>query len=197
MDTLMDRRERYSDGFALTKYTMPVVRQMSAVIPGGFFVYREDEKRELIYANRKVFEIYGCADLAEFKELTGYTFEGMVHPEDFAQIQASIDSQIDAAEGDSMDHVEYRIIRKDGTVRWVDDYGHYSYSPEYGDVYYVFISDITESKKMLNEENDRKELLKKAIDLLEDIEGVGGLFDEGKLSRLKEIKGELSDTLRV
>ena len=86
-----ERRSRYSDGFALTRYTMPVVMQMAEVIPGGFFIYREDEKRELIYANKKVLEIYGCDTLDEFKALTGFTFQGMVHPEDFERIQQSID----------------------------------------------------------------------------------------------------------
>ena len=64
----VNRRERYSDGFALTRFTLPVIWQMSKVIPGGFFIYHEDEKRELIYANDKVCEIYGCANLDEFKE---------------------------------------------------------------------------------------------------------------------------------
>ena len=102
MDRNEKRRERYSDGFVLTKYTMPVVWQMSSAIPGGFFVYHEDEKRELIYANQKVFDIFGCKDLEEFKEHTGYTFEGMVYPEDFAKIQGEIDEQIDEEAGDEI-----------------------------------------------------------------------------------------------
>lgn len=155
----VNRRERYSDGFALTRFTLPVIWQMSKVIPGGFFIYHEDEKRELIYANDKVFEIYGCANLDEFKELTGYTFQGMVHPDDFQRIQDAIDAQIDADEGDSLDQVEYRIIRKDGEIRWVDDYGHFSHSPEYGDIYYVFISDITEKKRLADEEREMKDVL--------------------------------------
>ena len=119
---------------------------MASVIPGGFFIYKEDEKRELIYANQRVCDIYGCEDIDEFKALTGFTFNGMVHPDDFHLTQDIIDTQIDSEEGDSFDHVEYRIIRKDGEVRWVDDYGHFGYSPEYGDLYYVFISDITDQK---------------------------------------------------
>ena len=58
MAKMESRRERYSDGFALTKFTMPVIWQMSSVIPGGFFIYHEDEKRELIYANNNVLDIY-------------------------------------------------------------------------------------------------------------------------------------------
>ena len=65
-------------------------------------------------------------------------------PEDFERIQNLIDDQIDSEKGDAMDHVIYRIRRRDGQIRWIDDYGHYSHSPDYGDIYYVFINDITE-----------------------------------------------------
>ncbi len=138
-----DGRRRYSDDFVLTKYTMPIVIQMAEVIPGGFFIYKEDEERHIIYQNRKVLDIYGCSNVDEFKELTGYTFKGMVYHEDFDKIQKSIDKQIDSDEGNGMDHVIYRIVRKDQTIRWVDDYGHFSHSRDYGDIYYVFINDIT------------------------------------------------------
>ena len=49
----------------------------------------------------------------------------------------------------NLDHVEYRIVRKDGTVRWVDDYGHYTQTEAYGGIYYVFISDITEKRERM------------------------------------------------
>lgn len=192
MKDLTERRQRYSDGFALTKFTMPVVWQMSSVIPGGFFVYHEDEKRELIYANKKVLEIYGCETLDEFKELTGYTFEGMVYPEDFAKIQESIDDQIDDLEGDSMDHVQYRITRKDGEIRWVDDFGHFSYSPEYGDVYYVFISDITEKKAMEENESEYDNVLEGAKELVDDIERLGLQLDGKMLENINNLKEEIS-----
>ncbi|MCR5468038.1 MAG: PAS domain-containing protein [Lachnospiraceae bacterium] len=188
MENNSERRERYSDGFSLTKYTMPVVWQMSKVIPGGFFIYHEDEKRELIYANQKVLDIYGCADLDEFKELTGYTFEGMVYHEDFVKIQSAIDSQIDAEDGDSMDHVQYRIVRKDGEIRWVDDFGHFSYSPEYGDVYYVFISDITESKKLAQSNHIHEELEKKISSLLTELEKPGNTLEPAAAGHIKELK---------
>ena len=138
------KRARYADDFTLTKYTMPIIRQMAEVIPGGFFIYREDDKRELIYYNRQVLEIFGCETGSEFRTLTGGTFEGMVYKDDFKRIQDSIDDQINAEEGNGMDHVVYRIIRKDGSIRWIDDYGHFSHSEDFGDIYYVFINDITE-----------------------------------------------------
>ena len=197
MAKMESRRERYSDGFALTKFTMPVIWQMSSVIPGGFFIYHEDEKRELIYANNKVLDIYGCKTLDEFKELTGYTFQGMVHPDDFESIQATIDSQIDDEKGDSTDHVEYRIIRKDGEVRWVDDYGHYSYSPEFGDVYYVFISDITEKKALIRSEKHYDRLYSDIQNLLADLDRIQMSSDEKTKADLEIIKKEMERITEV
>jgi PAS domain S-box-containing protein len=126
--------------------TLEVFKMLGSHMPGGFFIYKAGVPEELIYANRPVFEIFGCRDEEEFRELTGYTFRGMVHPEDYERISASIHEQIKSRE-DHMDHAEYRIIRKDGAVRFVDDYGHYLDSKAYGPIYTVFISDITEKRE--------------------------------------------------
>ena len=132
--------------FDLTEDTLPVVEEIGGHMPGGFFIYKAEAPEELIYANRPVFDIFGCADQEEFKELTGFTFRGMVHPEDYDRITASIAQQIGDSE-DQMDYAEYRITRRDGRVRWVDDYGHYCETKTYGGVYVVFISDITEKRE--------------------------------------------------
>ncbi len=133
-----------TEEFSLTKDNMPIVQQLAEKIPGGFFVYQESGHRELLFVNHIVLEIFGCKTLEEFYELTGGTFEGMVHPEDFEAIQSSIDQQIEADKEDQLDYVTYRIVRKDGSIRWVDDYGHFSRSKDFGDIYYVFLNDITE-----------------------------------------------------
>ena len=132
--------------FDLTEDTLPVVEEIGGHMPGGFFIYKAEAPEELIYANKPVFDIFGCADIGEFKELTGFTFRGMVHPEDYDRITASIVQQIDENE-DQMDYAEYRITRRDGRIRWVDDYGHYCGTKTYGGVYVVFISDITEKRE--------------------------------------------------
>ena len=123
-----------------------VLEEFGSHMPGGLFIYRASPPQELLYANKVVFDIYGCADREEFLELTGGTFRGMVHPGDFDQVSESIDLQISQSD-DRLDHVEYRILRKDGEVRWVEDYGHYTETEEYGGVYYVFITDITRKRE--------------------------------------------------
>ena len=139
----------------LNEQTLSVIEEIGSHMPGGFFIYQAEAPEKLIYANRVVFEIYGCRDLDEFKEHTGYTFRGMVHPEDYQKISDSIVKQVDANDN-LMDYAEYRIIRKDGAVRWVDDYGHFAETASYGGIYVVFISDITD--KVLSQEKHQKDL---------------------------------------
>ena len=131
--------------FELNDQTLPIIKEIGGHMPGGFFIYKAEAPEKLIYANKAVFDIYGCRDREEFAALTGYTFKGMVHPDDYYNISESIVQQIDESD-DQMDYAEYRIIRKDGAVRWVDDYGHYAETKEYGGIYTVFISDITEKR---------------------------------------------------
>ncbi|MCR4798807.1 MAG: response regulator [Lachnospiraceae bacterium] len=152
-----------SSNFHLTKENLPLIEQMAEQMPGGFFIYKENENRELLYINQNVLDIFGCETLEEFKELTGYTFPGMVHPEDFEMIQLSIDGQISPEDGEDLDYVEYRIIRKDGIVRWVDDYGHFSHTEDFGDIFYVFIGDITDKYVSIQERERRANESKNAF----------------------------------
>ncbi|MCR5106901.1 MAG: response regulator [Lachnospiraceae bacterium] len=159
--------------FSLTKETLPIARQMAEQIPGGFVIYQENENRDIIYVNSKMLEIYKCSTLEEFKEHTGYTFPGMVHPDDFQRVQVSIDAQIGGKHGEH-DHVEYRIITKDGSVRWLDDYGHFSHSKDYGDLYYVFLIDITE--KRLAQEARNKFFFKMSHELINPLNVVSSFI---------------------
>ena len=139
--------------FQLNEQSILVVQEIGKHMPGGFFIYKAEPPEELLYANEAVFRIFGCTDLEDFKKLTGYTFRGMLHPDDYAAVSESIQQQIRRS-GEQMDYAEYRIVRKDGAVRWVDDYGHYTETEAYGGIFYVFISDITEKKE--RQESDRK-----------------------------------------
>ena len=146
----------FGENFDLNEDTLRVVEEIGRHMPGGFFIYLAEKPETLLYANHTVFDIFGCKDIEEFKELTGYTFKGMLHPDDYESISKSIVEQIDEND-DNMDAVEYRIIRKDGEVRWVDDYGHYAQTGKYGGIYYVFISDITEKREQIEADRRRAE----------------------------------------
>ena len=154
---------------SLSEQTFPIIEQITAGMPGGFFIYHADEEERLIYANRALFQIYGCKDLEEFQALTGYTFPGLVHPEDVEATQQSIRHQIYVL-GSDLDHVEYRILQKDGTVRWIEDYGHFVHTDLYGDLFYVFVEDATEKHRKAIRDAETARLAQERLEALEALE---------------------------
>lgn len=111
----------------------------------GFFIYRAAEDEKILYANPPVLQMFGCNTIEEFRELVGGSFRGMVHSEDIDRVEWEIKDQIMHSER-KMDFIQYRIIRKDGEVRWIDDCGHLEDGDSGVDsrLFYVFISDITD-----------------------------------------------------
>lgn len=137
--------------------SLGVLFQLGDLMPGGFFIYRADESQELLYINQAALQIFGCETQEQFRALTGFTFRGLVCPEDYEEIQASIDRQIAEVANGKFDFVKYRITRRDGAVRWISDYGRLVEIPGLGAVYFVFIADATERQR-LREEQHRMEL---------------------------------------
>ena len=118
---------------------------MLETMSDGFFIYYADEEEKLVYANPRVVHLFGCRTATEFKQLTDNSFPGIVHPEDLKRVQWEIHSQVKESDR-NMDYIRYRIIRKDGEVRWIDDVGHLETSA-YIDgpkMFYVFILDVTD-----------------------------------------------------
>lgn len=113
-------------------------------LPGGFFTYYADGAEEIITFNKEVLKIYGCDTGEEFRTLTGNSFKGMVHPDDLELVESNIALQIQKQ--NDLDYVEYRIVCRDGSEKYVRDYGRFVHSRDYGDIYCVFIHDITQNK---------------------------------------------------
>lgn len=158
-------REMYRDRLrrALDANTLSTIEPILERMPGGFFIYHADGNEELLYLNSAVLRIFGCQTDEEFRELTGFTFRGMVHPDDIEEIENSIRNQIASSIYD-FDYVEYRIVQKDGSIRWIVDYGHFLHTETYGDIFYVFIDDNTERMKhYMTEQVQRQNLLESAL----------------------------------
>ena len=117
------------------------LNQISDALPGGFFIYKADKSEELLSFNRELVKIFECDTAEEFRELTGNSFHGMVHPDDRSLVENNISSQI--TKDNDIDSVKYRIVCKNGDVKYVLDYGRFVHTDDYGDLYYVLINDIT------------------------------------------------------
>ena len=162
-------------------------------MPGGFLIYHADGDEQIIYANKALLRIFQCDTLKEFRELTHNSFKGIVHPRDLKEVEQSIIEQVNASQYD-LDYVEYRIIRKDGEVRWAEDYGHFIHSDSVGDIFYVFITDATDKKKKHMEErasliNEREQKEKKLQNVIEKYDKEIKLINQEHLRRLEVIEG--------
>lgn len=169
-----------------------VIRFMDEM-PGGILIYHADGAEEIIYANQALLRIFQCNSIQEFRELTGNSFRGVVHPQDLAKVEQTIKAQI-MNNCNDLDYVEYRIIRKDGSLGWLQDYGHFIHSESIGDIFYVFLSDATEKKErelmekatLLNEKSQKE---KKLQSLIEEYDKERRLINQEHLRRLEVIEG--------
>lgn len=162
-------------------------------MPGGFLIYCADRGEQIIYANRSLLRIFGCDTLEEFRQLTGNSFRGIVHPDELEAVEESIWKQIRSSQYD-LDYVEYRIRRKDGKLRWIEDYGHFVHTTSLGDIFYVFMGDATEKHdQMLHERrillNESLEKEQKLKNLIEEYDREYSLINQKYLRQLEVIDG--------
>ena len=165
----MKTKEKEDLLLLLNEETFPIIEQITMGMPGVFFVYHAEGNEELIYANQALVKMFGCSTLGEFKEYTGYTFRGLVHPDDWERVEQSIAEQI-GQDDKNLYYVEYRIICRDGNIRWMEDHGHFVHTEAYGDVYYVFLEDATERHWKMEEAVRVERLLREKRKALEELE---------------------------
>ncbi len=162
-------------------------------MPGGFLIYYADGDEKIIYANKSLRWIFRCDTMKEFQVYTGNTFKGMVHPDDWQAVKHSIQTQLVQSQY-KLDYVEYRIVRKDGEIRWIEDYGHFVHSETVGDIFYVFLSDATEKKHQLLTEkallvDERRKNEQRLQNLIQEYNREKALMNQEQLRRLEVIEG--------
>ncbi|MBD5153213.1 MAG: response regulator [Oscillibacter sp.] len=162
-------------------------------MPGGFLIYRANEDEEILYANQGLLQIFQCDNMTEFRELTHNSFRGLVCEEDLDVVETSIQQQIDSSQYD-LDYVEYRIFRKDGSMRWIEDYGHFVHSKTLGDIFYVFLVDATEKAErhrikeaLLRQEKEKSE--QRWRSRMEEYDKERALINQEYLRRMEVIEG--------
>lgn len=169
-----------------------LAREFLGNFPGGMFRYPAEGPDTLDCVSAGMLSLFGCADAAAFSALTGDTFSGLVHHDDRERVLREIQEQI-AEHND--DHVRYRILRADGEVRWVEDWGHLAADAEGKRWFYVTLMDITDQVRDegdLRRANERLEILTAlSNDVLFDIECATGAAHvygdfEGRFGRAPE-----------
>lgn len=124
----------------LTKvdFEKPFMAGLMDGMPGGFFVYRGDETKKIIYANQKLLDIFDCDTWDEFVELTGGTFIGMVYARDRMIVHDYVRRARES--GRTSGVTNYRIHTKKGVFKYVQNYANFVNDYVEGRLVYVFIA---------------------------------------------------------
>ena len=125
-------------------------------LPGGIFVYDAEDDLTIRFVDQNVVALYGCSSVEEFREHVHNTFDGMVHPDDYAKIQNDINAQTFGIDK-RHDYVRYRIITKQGDVRYVEDFGHLLHGPDGKKYFYVYIVDVNKDEFLNRNRNSLAE----------------------------------------
>ncbi|MCR4955503.1 MAG: EAL domain-containing protein [Lachnospiraceae bacterium] len=161
----MENRE-----FTKADFNKKYIKNGLEKMPGGYFIYRADyETEEVLYANGETLEIFGCETNEEFLELTGGTFRGMVYADDYKRVEKHIRHHLVEGRG-NFTQVNYRIITKNGTVKYVEDFGRYCMDSEEGPLFYVFLADAQTTPDSLTGLPNRWAFLRRGEQNLQDSE---------------------------
>lgn len=115
---------------------------LTVSVPGGLHRCRDDREMTLLTMSGSFLEMFGYSR-EEIKAWFNDSFVEMIYEEDRHRIRSEMDRQL--AKGNTVE-LEYRIVGKDGGLRWILDKG--VRIQEDGDaMFYCVLLDITEQKK--------------------------------------------------
>ena len=139
---------------------------------------------DTIWATKKAFELFGLPWAEDF---TLEKFLDTVHPEDREAVQEVIN---DAMRSGKETSTEFRIVRPDGTVRWIASRGRrHSGKNGHPDRLMGVDTDVTGAKEVELELKKLRERLQAESDYLREEIRVYGRFDEivGQSTKLKKV----------
>ncbi|MBC8559326.1 response regulator [Fumia xinanensis] len=117
------------------------IELMLSQLPGGMLVCRPDEMFCFKWASEGLYRFLGY----EEGELNApASCKEFIYSDDFSEMKARYCASIVSGESYC---TEYRVVRKDGSIIWVADFGKLIDDPDGEKVIYCFISDISERKK--------------------------------------------------
>lgn len=116
-------------------------RQLAENIPGVVYLCEHGEHFRLIYVNNNIQKITGRTP-EEF--LSGRVrFVDLIHPDDMSLVEQRLSESVSESR---TFHIEYRLLRTDGSWRWVEDMGTLIITDGQPTLLEGFFSDITERK---------------------------------------------------
>ena len=128
--------------------------EVAESLPGGFFSCHAGGDQQIIAFNSELMRMYGCSTSEEFRKYIGNSFVNLIYEKDHDHVVQTIYNQI-TPENDT-GSIDFRIKTKDEQIKYVRTYGRFVRTEKYGDIFYVFMNDITEERnRKIKAEQDR------------------------------------------
>ena len=147
-------KNQFSNAITLNESMLMAVNEVAESLPGGFFSCHAEGDFDIIAFNSELVSIYDCESVEEFRKFTQNKFSSLIYEEDFRAVIQQIKEQI--TPDNDVASIDFRIKTKKGNIKDVHTFGRYIHAERYGDIFYVFVNDITEeNKRKLEEENEK------------------------------------------
>ncbi|UCE70237.1 MAG: PAS domain-containing protein [Flavobacteriaceae bacterium] len=140
-------------------------------VPGAIYRCKWDESFEMLFISDAFRDITGYS-ISRFIGTSKEAFIHLIFPDDVEESQAKVQEALRKGEGFD---IEYRMIRKNGQIVWVNERGKGIYDEKTGNLLYQdgTFFDVTE-RKTISDELIRKEELLQEAEKLTKILIVGG-----------------------
>lgn len=134
-------------------------------LPGSVHCCREDEVFTLVHMSDSFLAMFGYTR-EEIAQLFQNRYINMIYPKDRALVRKALAAQLDSG---NLVEVEYRIVTREGDVRWIYDQGRRAVSETGAPVFYCMLQDITARRKEREEARLLMERYKVIMDQTSDI----------------------------
>ena len=86
-------------------------------MPAAVLIYRNDDERKVMYANRECLELFGCADMKEFLDLSGGSIRNLVHSSDAGWSELAMARQQAGAASGQRGYIICRAMANSGVEK--------------------------------------------------------------------------------
>ncbi len=107
-------------------------------MPGGVFIYRDNDDHELLYGNSRFLSMLGYDDLETLWEEKGHSFDNLVEAGDCARLFKEIEVQTQSG---PVCFVDFKGVKRDGDLRYMEIFSRRVKHETWGAVYYGFVVD--------------------------------------------------------
>jgi PAS domain S-box-containing protein len=123
IEVLCGQRKPQTEDIAERLLAEKALKEMNDIVeasPAVAFLWRNEEGWPVEYASENVAKLFGHA--AEEFRMGRMSYAQVIHPDDLARVTTEVATFTAEARRTRFEHEPYRILTKDGSVKWVHDW---------------------------------------------------------------------------